>query len=768
MGSTLPVPKTPGSKPNQTLALFLISVVGLFLELLLIRWIGTEVRLFAYLQNTVLVVCFLGLGLGCLTCRKPVALRDILIPLFVLTALLAIPISRIALGKTSELLSVFDDMVIWYTGSTGSIGTNILYVILGLGLAFLLMALICDIFIPIGRILGRLIDDHPRPIWAYSVNVAGSLIGIWLFVSLSVFHLPPLVWFAVAVALLLYFLDGSTMVRRINLGLLAAILVFGGLAGWEFGSLQTLWSPYQKLAVERTGTDRPRSTGWTTLLSRETVSINGESLGEYALRVNNVGYQWMFDLVPEHMAQEPDRYPAEMKGHTQYDLPSLLHPKARKMLIVGAGSGNDVAGGLRHKIPEIVAVEIDPVIIELGRAYHPEKPYDSPAVRVVNDDARSFFATTTERFDLIVFGLLDSHTTTALTNARLDHYVYTRESIQKARELLADDGVMVLSFAASHEFISDRMGKAVREVFPEQPLAYRVPANNCGTGGIFFVAGDLSAVRERIKAQPHLAKLLDEWKVDWETKLPGATRVATDDWPYIYLPSARIPVLYYLLGGVLLLLFWRSVRRVATPGLMAGWSRLHWHFFFLGAAFLLLETQNISKASVILGNTWLVNAVIISGILVMILLANGLAAAFPRLPLLLVYLLLIGSCLGLYFVNLAQFASLPYLSKVLVVGGLTSLPMLFSGIVFIRSFAATAHKEAALGANLFGALAGGVLQSITYVIGIQALLFLVAALYLVAVLTRPARAAGTVSPQQTSAGTGKSARAVSEAVPTGS
>ena len=52
--------------------LFLVSVLGLFLELMLIRWIGTEIRIFAYLQNTVLVVCFMGLGLGCLTCRKPI------------------------------------------------------------------------------------------------------------------------------------------------------------------------------------------------------------------------------------------------------------------------------------------------------------------------------------------------------------------------------------------------------------------------------------------------------------------------------------------------------------------------------------------------------------------------------------------------------------------------------------------------------------------------------------------------------------------------
>src|SRR5437868_2614315 len=76
---------------NRTLTLFLVSVLGLFLELMLIRWIGTEIRIFAYLQNTVLVVCFMGLGMGCLTCRKPIVVREILWPLLMLTLLLAVP-----------------------------------------------------------------------------------------------------------------------------------------------------------------------------------------------------------------------------------------------------------------------------------------------------------------------------------------------------------------------------------------------------------------------------------------------------------------------------------------------------------------------------------------------------------------------------------------------------------------------------------------------------------------------------------------------------
>jgi hypothetical protein len=198
-----------------------------------------------------------------------------------------------------------------------------------------------------------------------------------------------------------------------------------------------------------------------------------------------------------------------------------------------------------------------------------------------------------------------------------------------------------------------------------------------------------------------------------------------------------VPLLYYLLGGLLLLLLLRGKRRLQLPGLLGGWGREQWHFFFLGVAFLLLEVQNISKASVVLGNTWGVNAVIISAVLVMVLLANALVASLPALPVGLVYGLLGGTCLLLYGVDLATFAALPYTTKALVVGGLTCLPMLFSGIVFIRSFASIAGKNAALGANLIGALVGGLLQSVTFVTGIKALLLFVAAFYALAMLLRP-------------------------------
>ena len=742
--------------PPSVVPLFLISVVGLFLELLLIRWVSTEIRIFAYLQNTVLVVCFLGLGMGCWDARRrPFALRDMLVPLAVLTGLLAVPTTRLVLGDISTLLSGFDDLVIW-GGSEAGGWRAVSAAVVGLALTFSLMILLWDIFVPVGRLLGEQFAAQPNTIWAYSVNVAGSLVGIWLFVVLSGLQLPPVAWVSVFVAVALPLTGTGGRSKAGDAALLAALLPLAWLAGTEPGWDEVRWSPYQKLTVRDMDPPGGREpTVWAGLYGERVPGHSG--VGRHFIGVNNIGYQAMVDQRPETVARRradyPDLFPESQQGYSQYDLPAKFHPKPERVLIVGAGSGNDAAGALRNGAGRVVAVDIDPAIIALGRRLHPEQPYSDPRVEVVNDDARSFFATTTDKFDVIAFGLLDSHTTTAMTNARLDHYVYTRESLEHAKTLLAPGGVVVLSFEAQKPFIADRMTTALTEVFGRPPRVFRIPFNGYGWGGVVFVTGDPATIDKQFAADPKLAErvagwtqeyanTIDEWKAKGGFGPDGRTRVATDDWPYLYLDRPRVPVLYGLLAAALGLLFWRGVRKLDAPDLLRGWGTDGWHFFFLGAAFMLLEVQNISKAAVVLGNTWTVNAVVISGILGMVLAANALAAGVPRLPVGAAYAGLILCCLGLYVTDLAQFAFLPYATKVAVVGGLTGLPMLFSGIVFVKSFAAADRKDAALGANLFGSLVGGLLQTATFVVGIKALLLVVAGLYVAAMLTRPRTAPG--------------------------
>ena len=702
--------------PNQTWGIFLISILGLFLETLFIRWIGTEIRIFAYLQNTILVACFLGLGLGMFTSSKPIEIKRSLIPITVLLFLMAIPVTHLALGNTSEMLNAAGDLVIWSDIAASDTANKIILLCIGLILTYSVLILIVDLFVPLGRILGRLMNINPSPIWAYSVNIFGSILGTWSFVLLSFFYQPPFTWFLLAGLFLVVFILWSNRDKKLNLVFLALILILSWFASQVSDARNVIWSPYQKLVVRESRADE---------------------IGKYIVEVNNNSYQDVMDLSDQYLSDNPQTFPPNLKGLSQYDMPWLFHPDPKSVLVVGAGTGNDIAGALRHNIPSITAVEIDPAIIEIGQELHPEKPYSSPNVTIINDDARSFFATTSEKYDVISFGLLDSHTTTSMTNARLDHYVYTEESISQVKSRLKDGGILVLNFYAQRLFIADRMERVLEEVFNQPPLTFVIEPSPYGRGGVMFVTGDFGNIQKQLKENGHLAKYIKHQQKIYPLQLAHKSKVIVDDWPYLYLESPRIPLLYYLLIGLMIIIFARSYRKWQAGNSISLINRTFWHFFCLGAAFLLLEVQNISKASVVLGNTWQVNAVIISSILALALLANWIAYKFPQISLSLVYFLLVGTCLALYFVDLARFGFLPYPLKAAIVGTLTSLPMLFSGIIFVRSFAVAQDKSNALGANLMGALVGALLQSITFITGIKALLLVVAAFYVLSLAMVP-------------------------------
>jgi hypothetical protein len=213
--------------------------------------------------------------------------------------------------------------------------------------------------------------------------------------------------------------------------------------------------------------------------------------------------------------------------------------------------------------------------------------------------------------------------------------------------------------------------------------------------------------------------------------LEGNKRPTTDDWPYLYLERARIPKLHLMTSLTIL-----GVVAAARRRLFQGQAGLNRHFFALGAAFLLLEVQTVSRATLLFGMTWVVNAIVISAILVMILLANLLAAQQPRIPRWLPIVGLAGTLLALAVVPLNWLNILSPAAKLVAAGGFLTAPIFFSGLIFIRSFAICDDKATALGSNLLGALVGGLLESTAFATGIHALVWLVGLFYLLALWPR--------------------------------
>ncbi len=698
------------SLPRRDAEIFLVSVLILYLELVLIRWIGTEVRLFAYLGNLILVVCFFGVGIGCYLAAQPVSLLRMSLHLTVLAVLVANPLHRdeLNLQHATDWLAGFEDSPLW-----GGLFQSFRWQ-MGLGLLVVsaVLYLVVFTFQPAGQLLGRVLQGYPHVLRAYSVNIAGSLAGIWLFNAVSYWTLPPVVWFGLVAALLAALCWAAQ--ERQWWSVVLAVAVTGVVWVGEPSALLTLWSPYQKLVVEPVVQE-----------------YRGERLVlGYLISANRTTFQSVVNLSEAFLESKPGLLDKAHARLSHYNMAFGFQPRVRRALIVGAGAGNNAAAALRHGVEQVDCVEIDPDIYLLGKALHPERPYDSPHVRMFINDARAFFKQATGAYDLIWFGLLDTHPGSSYNNRRLDHYVYTRESFEEARRLLAPDGVLVINFAARREWIADRLDGMLREVFGHEPLAYLEGDES----SLYSVSGELTLVTGHTPVQSTVIR--DRAQFDFvethRVRLAGSAQPTTDDWPYLYLEHRKIPKLHLVTSLTVVVAVAVAGGRLSVTKL-----RMDWHFFALGAAFLLLEVQTVSRATLLFGMTWVVNAIVISAVLLMILLANLTADRWPRLPAWLPVAGLAVTVLGLACVPLDSFNALRGAPKVIAASGFLTAPIFFSGLIFIRSFAACADRSRALGSNLIGALVGGLLESLSFVTGIRALVLLVGLLYAVALWLRP-------------------------------
>lgn len=685
---------------NVLWSLFWVSFATLYVEIMLIRWIGTEIRVFAYFQNLALISCFLGFGLGCYWSERPRNRLLGLVAMVGLIALVEVPIGpwQDFLASLSKLLSLSPDAVLWGQGrDLGSEASFLLFVLSGATMAGMLLLLVLTM-IPWGQWVGLYLDKARNPIAAYSVNLLGSVAGLWVFAGMAFLWLPPGYWFALAFLLYLFILPPSWRITLAGLVLLAGSLVL--LRHPDSTMVQTYWSPYQKLQVESLG-DR-----------------------QYRISVNNTGYMTMANLTPDFLARNPE-IAARYHDQSSYDAPFRFARRVDRVLIVGAGAGNDAAAALRNGAGHVDAVEIDPVIYSLGERLHPEQPYSSPRVRKILNDARAFLRQTREKYDVILFGLLDSHTQFSdYSNMRIDNYVYTEEAFREARRLLKPHGILIIKFEirAPWTWMGQRFYVMLDRIFGRPPIVFFAPRLGRMASATVFITSDDASLGTRA-AQPELAALIAQNPPPFPPKLSGAPPATTDDWPYIYHRSRSIPRTYLTVSLILLAMAVLLVRRVLEPTQLSTW-----HFFLLGGGFLLLETQLISRLALYFGTTWLVNCVALTAILLMLVVANLYVARWRPSRLGPYYILLVGCLLANYVFPWQQ---LPYGARTvgILLSVAYSVPVFFAGVVFTETFRRCERKSSAFGANIVGAVAGGLAQNVSFIVGVKALLLLAAVFY---------------------------------------
>ena len=258
------VPSTWIAHPG--VGLFLASFLSLFLELLLIRWVSSVIRIVAYYGNLMLISSFLGLGCGILLSRRGLGLYKWFAPLLLLLVIFVLAARRIEFQQGSdELRFLFE-----FAGSTTT---------LPVVLVFILNALI---FVPWGELIGGFFRRLP-PLQAYSWDLGGAITGTVLFGIFSYFWFSPSLGFGIIMAAFLVYSRNNLQfcMTAISLTVILGALLFSA-------DPTAIWSPYSLISVrkiESNGKQKPVSA------PRKDITIMQDP-PFYTVQVNQDFYMW--------------------------------------------------------------------------------------------------------------------------------------------------------------------------------------------------------------------------------------------------------------------------------------------------------------------------------------------------------------------------------------------------------------------------------------------------------------------------------------------
>jgi hypothetical protein len=679
---------------SRSFRVFLASFLVLFLEVALIRWMPAHVRLLSYFSNFILLASFLGIGVGCL-------LAPWRAPLFAWFPLLQTAVIAVVYFFKLEVAVPTSGDIFFSSGTPQKqvlVETTYLLPVL--------FVIVAALFATVAQRMAREMSTLP-PLRAYTINILGSLVGVGTFAVMSWRELSPTWWFGVAFAAV--FVIANLDEDRTRRQRAFAAFYFVGLLSFSLALVHQLsggaiWSPYYKITVQHREND------------------------ETVVEVNNIFHQ---SIAPVDHKEYFYQWPYMAFGDT-----------FKNVLILGAGSGTDVAAALRHGVEHVDAVEIDPVIIRLGKAYHPDHPYDDPRVTVINDDARHFLRTSTKKYDLVVFALIDSLTLqSSFSGVRLESYMFTEESFHDVRGHLADDGVLVIYNYFRERWLVDRLANTAAAAFGEEPYVHVHEAR--AMLGIL-----MAGPRLRTLTAPPVVP--DRVLAFGQSHAPSPARTltrdqsvepASDDWPFLYMRDRHVPGHYTAVIAMILafsaVAVAAALRVQPDRGARGVWS---WQFFLLGAGFMLLETKAIIQFALLWGSTWVVASLAIASVLGMALIANFVVSRREIGRGGWVGVALVGLLLLNYAIPIGRISFESRAVESLFYAALEFSPILCAGLLFGSAIRRSTAVARDYGTNLLGAMAGGVAEYISLVTGFRMLLLIIAACYVGAILARRAEA----------------------------
>lgn len=538
------------------------------------------------------------------------------------------------------------------------------------------------IFVAVAMVMASIAQGAARsfiefePLEAYRLDILGSLAGIVAFSLLSFLGAHPFAWSAVVSAAFLALYRPS--LRAVHVVAVAALMMMLGRESLEPGDS---WSPYYK------------------------VSVFGVRPGVFKLNVNGIPHQ-MIESTAERKRTEPLYFIPYQRLHSN---------PLRSVLIVGAGNGGDVAIALAAGAQHIDAVEIDPRISSIGRTLNPDQPYQRPEVSAHIDDGRAYLERTQNRYDLILFALPDSLVlVSGQSSLRLESYLFTLEAMNAARAHLNAGGAFGMYNYYRESWLLDRLAHTLEVTYGHRPCLDSENGDTDWRFSLLLISRAAAGVR---------------CATTWD---PGARTVpppVTDDHPFLYLRTRSIPQLYLIALAAILLCSLLLIRGVTGP---LAQMRSYLDLFLMGAAFLLLETKNVVQFALLFGTTWFVNALVFFGILLSVFVALEIARRVRLPDPGSLYIALFASLALAWAIPPNSLLSLDAPLRFVVAVALAFMPILLANLVFAERFRTVGPSTIAFGANLLGAMVGGVLEYSSLIVGYRGLLPLVALLYALA------------------------------------
>src|SRR3954469_5219371 len=501
------------TKPGQrtvfgrnSVRLFLTSFAILFVELMLIRWVPSNVRYIGFFSNFLLIASFFGIGLGIILGRRGWNPR---------LSLFAIALAAIAWVVLTFQLNVQvrgAGEIFFGLAESGAADVNFFILPMVVALVVIVLA---SLALP----LGPLLKSMP-PLKAYAIDIGGALAGIATFAVRPAFGTNPALWFTIAIVLAVI-LDVGRGISKwtfVNVGVMLIVLGFV----ITHLNVQEVWSAYYRI-------DKVYITSPANTQPPECANVTLEHL--------------YVDGIP-HQALHPIGQPCLEPIYTQVYRWFPDH-KFGNVLIVGAGNGSDVAQALAHKADHVDAVEIDPALMQLGINDHPNHPYSDQRVSRYINDGRAFLRTTptSTKYDLVIFALPDSLTLVSSQSAiRLESFLFTEEAFGSVRDHLSDQGIFVLYNYYREPWLVQKLSNMLDDSFGQPPLV------NVSSGYSQATLANGPLVASLPNGRPP-----GDTVTTIESDGGPVATPATDDWPFQYLRTPFIADYYLAALGIVLL-----------------------------------------------------------------------------------------------------------------------------------------------------------------------------------------------------------------------